>query len=68
MAETNWIDTIVMIIVVGFGLFILYKPLKEPVDKFFALIVRLFKSISGAVANKASDTKESAEDLIIKYG
>ena len=68
MAETNWIDTIVVIIVAGFGLFILYKPLKEPIDRFFALIARLFKSIAGTIANKTSDTKESAEELIIKYG
>ena len=64
MAEKSWIDTIVVIIVIGFGLFILYKPLKEPIDRFFALIVRLFKGITGAISNKT----ESAEDLIINYG
>jgi len=36
----SWIDTIVVTLVVAVGLFILYRPLKEPIDAFFGLLKR----------------------------
>jgi len=64
MADKNWIDTIVVIIVVGFGLFILYKPLKEPIDRFGGFIKKIFLGITG----KVNSVKEGAENTVLEYG
>jgi len=59
----NWVDTIVVGIVIVAGLFILYKPLKEPIDRLFGAIKKVFLSIS----SKAREAKESTVE-VINYG
>jgi F0F1-type ATP synthase membrane subunit b/b' len=38
------LDTIVVIVVVGFMLFVMYKALQEPLDKLFATIGRAIEN------------------------
>lgn len=59
----GWIDTIVIIIVIGLGLAIFYKALKEPLDLFFGFIMRLIK---GGV-DKVKGSGESVEVREITY-
>lgn len=56
------IDIIVIIIIVLFGLFILYRPLKEPIDAFFGMIKNLFLWGKDTI----SGTSDSVQ--MIKYG
>jgi len=60
---TNWIDTIVVGIVIVAGLFVLYKPLKEPIDRLFGGIKKLIINLSG----RAREAKESTVE-VINYG
>ena len=59
----NWIDTIVVGIVIVAGLFVLYKPLKEPIDRLFGGIKKLIINLSG----RAREAKESTVE-VINYG
>ena len=59
----NWVDTIVVGVIIAGGLFVLYKPLKEPIDRLFGGIKKVIISISG----KAREAKESTVE-VINYG
>ena len=49
VAETSWVDTAVVIIVIGVGLTILYSALKEPLDLLFGAIFRGLVAIKDKV-------------------
>lgn len=59
-----WIDTVVVIIVIIGGIFIMYRALKEPIDAFFGLIGKAFNSLR----EKAADKKNSGGFETIEYG
>ena len=59
----GWIDTIIVSGIIIFGLVILYRALKEPIDMFFGLIAKLF----GYTKDKLVDTTDSGYD-VIRYG
>lgn len=63
MAANNWIDTIVVILVVAAGLFILYKALREPIDLVLGWIRRGFESLKDKIGERKSDINE-----VIRYG
>jgi|TARA_Y100000034_G_scaffold19770_1_gene22420 hypothetical protein len=58
------IDTLVVTIIIAFGLFILYQPLKEPIDMFFGFI----KSIFVWIKDQISGVAEDATVEVIRYG
>ena len=60
---TNWVDTIVVGLIIAGGLFVLYKPLKEPIDRLFGGIKKLIINLSG----RAREAKESTVE-VINYG
>jgi len=64
---TNWIDTIVVGIIVVGGLFILYSALKEPLDLFFGFIGRILKSAFGGLKDGLSGVGGTATE-VISYG
>jgi hypothetical protein len=66
MPEMTWIDWIVVSAVVIVGLFILYRPLKDPIDMFFGLVGRGL----GAFRDKISDWNDSSRSQYeeIRYG
>lgn len=60
----NFLEWIVVILVIVIGLVILYKALKEPLDLIFLGIVTLLGKIRDAIVGKT----ETAEEIILNYG
>ena len=60
-------DTIVVIIIICGGLFVLYKPLKEPIDRVFGLIAQGVTSLVQKISSAGSTAKDNAVD-VITYG
>ena len=59
----SWLDTGIMIIVIGVVLGIFYRGLKEPID----LVIGWIKSMLMAAGDKLSSTGEEGP-TVIKYG
>ena len=59
----TWLDTTIIVIVIGLGLAIFYKALKEPADLLFGLIGRGIKS----AFNKITGMGEQEETRSISY-
>lgn len=51
----SWIDTTVVVIIVGGALFILYKAIKEPLDLLFGFIGRGLRKVKDMIVD-AKDT------------
>lgn len=67
MAEFSWIDTGIMILVIGVVLGIFYKALKEPID----LLLGWIGGMLGAGRDKLADMNsgdESGGKTTITYG
>jgi len=60
----NWIDTIVVTIIIGAGLMIFYKALQEPMDRLFGAIGSGLKWIFEALTG----TGDENTDIMINYG
>ncbi len=60
----TWIDTIVVTIVIGMGLAIFYKALKEPMDLLFGAIGRGLKAGFQKITGMGSEQEVNS----INYG
>ncbi len=63
----KFIDTIVVGIILVGGLFVLYKPLKEPIDRVFGLIAKGVSSLIEKISSAGGTAKDNASE-IITYG
>jgi hypothetical protein len=55
----NWLDYIVVGIVIIVGLVIFYKALKEPLDLLGGLIKKAFSGIKESMASKTEEAYET---------
>jgi len=55
-----WLDTIVLTVVIGLGLAIFYKALKEPVDLLFGFVFRGIKAGIGKLTGMGQQEEASS--------
>lgn len=60
----GWIDVIVVTIIIGMGLIIMYRALKEPIDHFGRLIKEGILWIKDTISGSAEATGVE----VIRYG
>lgn len=60
----TWLDTTIIAVVIGLGLAIFYKALKEPVDLLFGLIIKGIRALIGKITGMGGEEETKS----INYG